>query len=338
MKRRRMTAIVLAFALLLSLLPVSALAATQSTEDWCNASLDGKHTWSNWTIRKEATCTEKGERYRTCRNCRFEQTESIKKTGHDYGKWKVTREATCSKAGERVRKCKVCDHEDTQKIDKLPHTFGEWTVLKEATCTEKGSREHTCQVCGETVESSIDMLPHSWGGWETVVEATDHSAGTRRRVCQVCGTEETEDFEPEGTLHRGDRGDDVRQLQEGLICYGALKKGGADGVYGKGTERAVRQVQESEGLEPDGIAWPQTRGYAQHRFGEWQTITKLSRTTDGLRERTCERCGLVERDLVEARPLIKRGDRGKAVEDEPPMELTEGEKETLEAMKRELEE
>jgi len=37
----------------------------------------------------------------------------------------------------------------------------------------------------------------------------------------------------------------------------------------------------------------------------------------------------------ELKPFVGRG---KAVEDEPPMELTEGEKETLEAMKRELEE
>ena len=314
MKRRRTTAIVLALALLLSLLPASALAATRSSESWCNMSPDGEHTWSNWLIRKEATCSEKGERYRTCRHCGYEQTESIKKTKHDYGKWKTTREATCSREGERVRKCKVCDHEDKQKLERLPHTFGAWTVLQPASCTETGSREHTCKVCGETVRATIDMLPHNWGGWEVVVEATDHSKGTRRRTCQVCGTEETEDFEPEGTLHRGDKGDDVKELQEGLICYGVLNKGGADGDYGGGTERAVRQVQEQEGLEPDGIAWPQTRAFAHHKFGEWKTISKLTRTTDGIRERVCERCGLVQREVSEARPILHRGDRGKQVE------------------------
>ena len=298
MKHVRFMAILLAVALLAGLMP-TALADVH------------EHSWTE-SGRTQPTCTRQGSVTYTCR-CGETRTESISALGHKWGRWKTTKEATCTKRGTETRKCSRCGETETRKSDYAPHEWGEWTVTKEATCVETGSREHTCAVCGKTVSETIKMTAHTWGEWEIVVEATDHSAGTRRHVCQVCGAEETEDFDPEGTLRRGDRGDDVRQLQEGLICYGAMS-GRADGVYGKGTERSVRAVQEAEGLETDGVAWPQTRAFAQHLFGEWRTVAKLTRFSDGVRERVCERCGFVDREVTQAWPLLRRGDKGKVVE------------------------
>ncbi|MBR7188702.1 MAG: peptidoglycan-binding protein [Clostridia bacterium] len=234
----------------------------------------GAHEWGKWTVQKKATCLEKGRELHTCAACGVTDAREIPKAGHNYGSWKTTKEPACDKEGEETRKCRVCGHVDKRKIDKLPH---------------------------------------NWGEWEIVTEATDHSSGTRKHTCRVCGATETAAYDAEGTLRRGARGDAVKRLQEGLICYGAMD-GRADGIYGKGTERAVRKVQEAEGLTADGVAWLQTQALVQHRFGEWKTISTLTRTTDGVRERVCERCGLVERDVVEAKPIIKRGDRGKQVE------------------------
>lgn len=39
-------------------------------------------------------------------------------------------------------------------------------------------------------------------------------------------------------------GDDVRRLQEALILFGIPLDGGVDGVFGSGTERAVRHAQQ----------------------------------------------------------------------------------------------
>lgn len=52
-------------------------------------------------------------------------------------------------------------------------------------------------------------------------------------------------------LHRPIRGEMVRKLQEGLGI-------GADGVFGAGTEAAVKKFQSENGLEADGMAGPQT--------------------------------------------------------------------------------
>ena len=52
-------------------------------------------------------------------------------------------------------------------------------------------------------------------------------------------------------LHRPIRGLMVRRLQEGLGI-------GADGIFGAGTEAAVRKFQEEKGLEVTGQAGPET--------------------------------------------------------------------------------
>ncbi len=48
------------------------------------------------------------------------------------------------------------------------------------------------------------------------------------------------------------RGDDVSALQERLVVLGLLA-GPVDGVFGPLTDRAVRELQRSLGLEPDGV-------------------------------------------------------------------------------------
>lgn len=56
-----------------------------------------------------------------------------------------------------------------------------------------------------------------------------------------------------GTLQVGDKGDEVRRLQEELARYGYYE-GDIDGVYGNQTRRAVEQFQYQHGLSADGMA------------------------------------------------------------------------------------
>ncbi|MBQ6373333.1 MAG: peptidoglycan-binding protein [Clostridia bacterium] len=257
------------------MLLAGVLPVAAHADDDCKRSPTGRHEWQGWMTVKGPTCTSKGTRMRKCRYCQNEQTESIPAKGHSWSKWKTTKEATCTKEGEQTRKCKVCDKKDTRKIDKKPH---------------------------------------SWGDWEIVVEPTDHSAGTRTHTCKVCGTEKSEDFDPEGTLRRGNKGDAVKRLQEGLICYGVMT-GKVDGSFGSGTEKAVMAAQEGEGLTADGVAWPQTQARLGHRFGEWQVLSEETDFSVGLRRRVCGRCGYAEEEETWPEPTYRRGDRGDGVRD-----------------------
>lgn len=58
-------------------------------------------------------------------------------------------------------------------------------------------------------------------------------------------------------LKLGDSGAQVKQLQEKLK-EAKFDPGTPDGVFGAGTEAAVKAFQKSEGLDPDGVAGPRT--------------------------------------------------------------------------------
>lgn len=62
-------------------------------------------------------------------------------------------------------------------------------------------------------------------------------------------------------LQKGNRGETVKKLQAGLGISPA------DGIFGAGTEKAVREFQASKSLDVDGIAGPQTLGLVDG-FGE----------------------------------------------------------------------
>ena len=54
-------------------------------------------------------------------------------------------------------------------------------------------------------------------------------------------------------INRGTRGDEVREIQEKLIAAGYLEEGGADGIFGAKTEKAVLEFQQANGLDATGI-------------------------------------------------------------------------------------
>lgn len=60
-------------------------------------------------------------------------------------------------------------------------------------------------------------------------------------------------------LRKGDRGANVKQLQNDLISAGYTVKFGADGIFGAGTESAVRQLQSDYKISVDGIVGNDTR-------------------------------------------------------------------------------
>ena len=268
-----------------------------------------KHEWGKWKVTKEATCTEKGKRERTCKICGKKQTETIKATGHSWNKWKVTKEATCVDKGSRTRTCKVCGERETEQFY-AEHTWGAWRMTKEPTCTEKGERERKCKVCGKVSTQALDKLPHDYE-WEVIVETTDHSAGTRAKICKVCGHDGGEEsFDPEGTLRRGDRGDAVRNMQQLLVEQGYLNANGADGIFGGGSEKALTQYQKDRNLNPDGIGWPQTLKDLEHDFGPWEIVKEMTRTEAGERKRVCQGCGFEQTEVIEAGTTFERGRRG----------------------------
>ena len=104
------------------------------------------HSWSGWSVTKEATETEKGTKKRTCTVCGYEEIAEIPVIPHTHvfnEEWKLDK-------NNHWHEC-ACG----EKADIAKHAYGEWTVIKEATATETGSREKVCSVCGNKVIEEI---------------------------------------------------------------------------------------------------------------------------------------------------------------------------------------
>lgn len=139
-----MTAVSLVFALLMCMLLL--------------VSCQCKHTYAEWETVKAATCTEAGERTRTCSKCGEVETESVAATGHDFGAMIPYQAPTCSEDGILAHEhCTVCgknfidgvEKTDAEmRVEALGHSFQ--TVGKtDADCTTDGVLAHLhCTVCG----------------------------------------------------------------------------------------------------------------------------------------------------------------------------------------------
>ena len=193
------------------------------------------HDLGEWTVSKEASCTEAGEKVRKCSRCDYSETEEIEATGHDYeaivtaptcteagyttytckvcgdtyvadevevlghdlGEWTVTKGASCTEAGEKVRKCSRCTYSETEEIEATGHAYE--AVVTAPTCTEAGYTTYTCKNCADSyVADEVEALGHDLSIWIVSKEATCTEAGQKVRLCSRCNYMESKDIEATG--------------------------------------------------------------------------------------------------------------------------------------------
>ena len=125
-----------------------------------------EHTYGDWVVTKEATCTEAGSREKVCGVCGDKVTETIAAKGHTPGEVVIENkvEATCTEAGhyDEVTYCTVCEAElsrETKTIAAAHKWNTEYTVDKPATRTEEGFKSIHCSVCDEIKEGSQQVIP-----------------------------------------------------------------------------------------------------------------------------------------------------------------------------------
>ena len=154
------------------------------------------HNWSDWTTKKEATCTADGSEERTCSKC-GEKEQRAATTGHTMGSWSTTKKATCDANGVKTRKCSKCGHEETQTIAATGHNWDSGKVTTTPTnCSDMGIKTYTCQTCGKTKTEQIKGN-HTFGEWKWEEYTFKHSSGgtytshRKYRTCTKCGYKET---------------------------------------------------------------------------------------------------------------------------------------------------
>ncbi|MBO4413098.1 MAG: hypothetical protein J5830_00170 [Clostridia bacterium] len=158
----------------------------------CGEQPEHIHSFGEWTITKNPTCTEAGEQERLC-SCGERQVQSIPEKGHSFSEWVIAKPATCTEAGEQYAICNICGQRMTQSIP-AEHKNGDWIVDKMPTCAESGTKHKECTVCGVKTESA--EIPktndHKWGNGTIINAATCTIAGKKEFVCSICGANKVE--------------------------------------------------------------------------------------------------------------------------------------------------
>ena len=158
---------------------VHNLAKTEAKEASCT--VDGNVEF--WTCSKCGKVYSDGE---GVNEVSIEET-IIHATGHEWNtEYTVDKEATCTEEGSESLHCSVCGVSDEDSVQVIPatgHSYGDWTVTKEATCTEAGSKEKVCANCDDKITEEIPSTGHNWSEWTVVREATEEEEGLERRTC-----------------------------------------------------------------------------------------------------------------------------------------------------------
>ena len=135
------------------------------------------------TLRKAATCTQKGSVTETCSRCGETKTTELPALGHDFRE-SSRKAATCTQKGSVTETCSRCGETKTTELPALGHNFKE-TLRKAATCTQKGSVTETCSRCGQTKTTELPTLGHVYTA--QVVEPTTSRGGYTLHTCIRCG-------------------------------------------------------------------------------------------------------------------------------------------------------
>ena len=148
------------------------------------------HSWSPWTVEKEATPQEQGLLRRTCKQCDATESRKTDKLdqSHTHSYTSEVVAPTCTAEGYTMHIC-ACGH--TYTSDPVPVTEHSYTsrVVK-PTCESQGHTVHTC-TCGKTYADSVTPpAGHKWGDWKTVTDATETAEGLQERTCSACSQKE----------------------------------------------------------------------------------------------------------------------------------------------------
>ncbi len=261
---------------------------------------DGKHTWGEWEVTKEADCTTPGERTRTCAKCKKVETETIP-AAHKLTKTEA-KAATCEENGNiEYYTCSACGKHFDDAEGKNEIAENSWVIeakghdltkteAKVATCEEAGNDAYyTCSVCGKhfsDAEGKNEIEEDSWvikaeGHKLTKTEAkaaTCVEAGNDAYyTCSVCG-KHFRDAEGKNAIEDGS----WVTPATGEHTYGAWKS--ADESNHTHTCTVCHEATETE----------------PHTWNEGVVTTEPTETAAGLKTYTCTLCEATKTETIPA--------------------------------------
>ncbi|MDO4381108.1 MAG: leucine-rich repeat protein [Clostridia bacterium] len=245
------------------------------------------HTFGEWDILQNATCTEAGKETGKCIVCGHIEIREIKALGHAFGEWEVVTPATCTEKGLEKRVCENdASHVEEKDIEATGHT-PETVGAKDATCTEDGyTGDSVCKTCNATLETGkvITAKGHTpaQAVKENEVPATCTSKGSYDSVvyCSVCDTEISRE---KVTVEKLAHTEEILPAVPATCTETGLTEGKKCSVCGE-------------------VLVPQNEvPMADHTFGDWEIAKEATCTEKGELTRTCSVCKKTETAPIAAK-------------------------------------
>lgn len=164
-----------------------------------------------------------------CSDIKTETIPVDTENGHSYYKAKIVK-ATCTEPGERSRTCRLCgEKEIIEVLEPTEHIPGDFVLVEDSTCYELGYKRQVCDVCGAAIKDAnnndvtevITMKPHHWVyDAESSTEPTVDAEGHIWYKCDNEGCTKTKDggaiakLEKRTVTFIGDNGEEVAKIEK----------------------------------------------------------------------------------------------------------------------------
>ena len=277
------------------------------------------HDFGEGVVTTNPTCTQTGVRTFTC-SCGEVQYATEPVLGHDWND-PVTVDATCAKPGSITRTCARCNEVETTIIPATgAHTPSDTPDPKLSvapTCASAGTNVYTCTVCG-AVTATVTVPAtgnHSWDEGK-VYPASCESQGYTHYTCTVCGLTDDRDYVDKLNhvyTKLDENGDVVIDDETGKPVMNVVSSKPAtclsDGYIIYACIYCEQRYTETiSALNPakgdhtwiENTDATDTSVTADQKKDGWTTVTAPTCLKAGVMERTCQLCGVVEKDTIAA--------------------------------------
>ncbi len=161
--------------------------------------VDGYYTK---TVLRQSSCTQYGGEYYKCdvEGCNKRELRPLL-PHHTVTNWTVTKQASCTEDGTKTGTCTECGETVTETIKATGHTYNTETPAEQWDDDEDGHthKVYICETCGTEIE---EYVHNEWiEGFYTPTQTTYDNCempGLELDKCDVCGTLRTQTIPPRG--------------------------------------------------------------------------------------------------------------------------------------------
>ena len=148
------------------------------------------HSESDWFVKTQATCIEKGLSQKKCLSCEKVLEEKVLEiASHTESDWIIDDNSTCETGGLKHKECIICDAVlQVETIAKGAHTESDWITINDSTCQNVGLKHKKCIICEQIIDVSLISIKEHNAVWAIEKDCTTIEFGKYNKSCTTCGT------------------------------------------------------------------------------------------------------------------------------------------------------